>query len=605
CGLLSSSKTKKTRAGNGSYNLAKMDPARSELHEWWERTERALAAHEAALGTVQTTVHGLAHEDVPRGTAAGASVLHPVTMPSVHEPRIPPPERYGGESGDSCSFLTQCEIQFESQLSAFPTEQSKVACTLSLLMGRVHRWGTAEWRFRAELTRIFDPPSHATATSPSLHTLVQGNRSAVDYIIYFCTAAACTEWNEPALIDAFYGGHLWPLMDLVTRIDDNSRRAPQEYVRTKTERRFRLNLSLYCGGPSHRANEVLFCPAKGQKLSRTGRTLLSHETVNTHASRPMLTAQLSYGTKTIPVPVFIDSGSDASFIDLAFLRQHQIPSNPVSNPLLIHSLNNKLLQRVTSHTPPLTLSIDNHRETTDFLVMQSPHHPVVLGFPWLLRHDAKISWATGKITEWSPQCATHCLQAAISQGAETELEPDWYPDISKVLPEYLDLKQVFNKARATELPPPHRPYDCSIELQPGTTPPRGRLFSLSPPERKAIMTYTTEAQKAGLIRPSSSPAGAGFFFVGKKDGGLRPCIDYRGLNRITIKNRYPLPLLSTAFELLHGAQIFTKLDLRNAYHLVNIREGDEWKTAFNTPSGHFEYLVIKDGQSKSRKREVQ
>ena len=107
--------------------------------------------------------------------------------------------------------------------------------------------------------------------------------------------------------------------------------------------------------------------------------------------------------------------------------------------------------------------------------------------------------------------------------------------------------------------------------------------------------YINDSLAAGIIRPSSSPAGAGFFFVGKKDGSLRPCIDYRGLNEITVKNRYPLPLLSSAFELLQGSTVFTKLDLRNAYHLVRVREGDEWKTAFNTPTGHYEYLVMPFG----------
>ncbi|XP_061550331.1 uncharacterized protein LOC133411694, partial [Phycodurus eques] len=153
---------------------------------------------------------------------------------------------------------------------------------------------------------------------------------------------------------------------------------------------------------------------------------------------------------------------------------------------------------------------------------------------------------------------------------------------------------VFSKSKAKSLPP-HRPYDCAIDLLPGTTPPRGRLFSLSGPEHKAMKEYVEESLAAGLIRPSSSPAGAGFFFVDKKDKTLRPCIDYRGLNDITVKNRYPLPLISTAFEFLEGAKVFTKLDLRNAYHLVRIREGDEWKTAFNTPTGHYEYLVMPFG----------
>ena len=107
--------------------------------------------------------------------------------------------------------------------------------------------------------------------------------------------------------------------------------------------------------------------------------------------------------------------------------------------------------------------------------------------------------------------------------------------------------------------------------------------------------YIEASLKTGLIRPPSSPAGARFFFVKKKDGSLRPCIDYSPLNDITIENRYPLPLMTSVFDQLQQATVFTKLDLRNTYHLVRIREGDEWKTGFNTPSGHYEYLVMPFG----------
>ncbi len=167
-------------------------------------------------------------------------------------------------------------------------------------------------------------------------------------------------------------------------------------------------------------------------------------------------------------------------------------------------------------------------------------------------------------------------------------------DLSGVPEEYRDLRVVFSRSWAASLPP-HRPYDCSIDLVPGSMPPRGRLYSLSAPEREALEKYLADSLAAGTIVPSTSPAGARFFFVKKKDGSLRPCIDYRGLNDMTIKNRYPLPLMSSAFEILQGAKIFTKLDLRNAYHLVRIKEGDEWKTAFNTPLGHFEYRVLPFG----------
>ncbi len=191
-------------------------------------------------------------------------------------------------------------------------------------------------------------------------------------------------------------------------------------------------------------------------------------------------------------------------------------------------------------------------------------------------------------------CHVNCLVSAVPAVSSVSVFQEEPGDLFGVPEEYHDLRAVFRRSRATSLPP-HRPYDCSIELLPGTMPPCGRLYSLSAPERGALENYLTESLAAGIIVPSSSPAGAGFFFVKKKDGSLRPCIDYRGLNDITVKNRYPLPLMSSAFEILQGAKVFTKLDLRNAYHLVRIKEGDEWKTAFNTPNGHFEYRVLPFG----------
>lgn len=111
--------------------------------------------------------------------------------------------------------------------------------------------------------------------------------------------------------------------------------------------------------------------------------------------------------------------------------------------------------------------------------------------------------------------------------------------------------------------------------------------------------YVEEALQQQFIRPSSSPAASSFFFVAKKDGGLRPCIDYRHLNSQTVKFSYPLPLVPAALEQLRGVRIFTKLDLRSAYNLIRIRRGDEWKTAFVTPSGHYEYRVMPFGLSNA------
>lgn len=113
-----------------------------------------------------------------------------------------------------------------------------------------------------------------------------------------------------------------------------------------------------------------------------------------------------------------------------------------------------------------------------------------------------------------------------------------------------------------------------------------------------MQKYISESLNAGVFRPSSPFfLSLRFFFVGKKDGSLRPCIDYLGLNEITIKNHFLIPPINSAFVQIQGAKIFTNLDHRNMYHLVTIYEGDEWKTAFFT--GHYEYLVKPVGLSNA------
>ncbi len=328
------------------------------------------------------------------------------------------------------------------------------------------------------------------------------------------------------------------------------------------------------------------------------RLLSGGVSLNKASSTTLLPVRLQWAAERHEGTALLDSGAEGNLLDISLAQLLHIPLIPLRHKISVSALNGQSLPPISLSTVPITLvTSGNHSETITFLVTHSPLAPVVLGHPWLTQHNPRVDWGRNTVSEWSRACYASCLVSAGFSVSGSVLQ-DEMGSLSNVPEEYLDLKEVFSKSRAASLPP-HRPYDCAIDLVPGMSPPKGRLYSLSVTEREAMEKYISDSLTAGFIRPSSSPAGAGFFFVAKKDGSLRPCIDYRGLNNITVKNTYPFPLMSSAFERLQGASIFTKLDLRNAYHLVRIREGDEWKTAFNTPRGHFEYLVMPFGLSNS------
>jgi hypothetical protein len=163
---------------------------------------------------------------------------------------------------------------------------------------------------------------------------------------------------------------------------------------------------------------------------------------------------------------------------------------------------------------------------------------------------------------------------------------------------YHEFADVFSKSKASTLPP-HREYDLKIELEEGTHPPLGTLYSLSQSELTALRTFLDEHLASGVIRPSSSTHATPVLFVRKKDGSLRLCVDFRGLNKITKKDRYPLPRISDLLDAPSHAKIYTKLDLRHAYHLVRIAAGDEWKTSFRTRYGSYEWLIMPFGLSNA------
>ena len=148
-----------------------------------------------------------------------------------------------------------------------------------------------------------------------------------------------------------------------------------------------------------------------------------------------------------------------------------------------------------------------------------------------------------------------------------------------------------------ELPglPPQRVVNFCIELHPGTSPISMTPHRMEPVELQELRVQLQELLDKGFIRPSTSPWGAPVLFAKKKDKTLRLCIDYRQLNRVTIKNWYPLQRIDDLFDQLRGARVYSKIDLRNGYHQLRVRETYIPKTAFRTRYGHYEFTVMPFG----------
>lgn len=158
----------------------------------------------------------------------------------------------------------------------------------------------------------------------------------------------------------------------------------------------------------------------------------------------------------------------------------------------------------------------------------------------------------------------------------------------------LDKEGMFPDQLPAELPP-DRGLPSVVPLEPGSRPPAQRMFRYSQAERDEIQRQITQLLSQGLIEPSSSPFGAPVLFARKKDGTLRMCVDYRQLNRITVKNRYPLPRIDDLLDRLRGATVFSSLDLTQGYHQILLSEAERERTAFRTPFGHFQYKVMPFG----------
>jgi hypothetical protein len=306
-------------------------------------------------------------------------------------------------------------------------------------------------------------------------------------------------------------------------------------------------------------------------------------------------ADIVYGmflVNSIPASVLFDLGASHSFITESFAEKHNKPKYPLKKMLHISSPGGDM--KATHSCPHVNIKIQGIYFSVDPVVLGSNGIDVILGCNWLKSCDGVIQCANGTIMLTSPQGER--IQVNIDKSTDEKgktvinhLEEKPLENI-KVVCEYAD---VFPE----ELPgmPPDRDIEFSIELLPGTTPISKRPYRMDVKDLVELKKQIEELLEKGFIRPSSSPWGAPMLFVNKKDGSRRMCVDYRSLNEVTIKNKYPLPRIEDLFDQMKGAKIFSKIDLRSGYHQLKLRAEDVPKIAFTARYGLYEFLVMSFG----------
>ncbi|KAI2646181.1 Transposon Tf2-8 polyprotein [Labeo rohita] len=463
------------------------------------------------------------------------------TPPSASGSPMALPATFACEAAECSGFLLQVNLYIQMQPQQFPSDNAKVAFLISLLTGKALQWAKAIWN----------------ANNPIINSYEQFTAHFSDV---FSTVTDTLTTSD----------QLFRLQQGFSSVNDYTLR-------------FRT-LAAASGW-----NKTALLGAYRQGLN------------------PEIRAAMALYDDSIGLETFLQrtTRSSGNFIAQECLNQLHLSRQRHSQEYAVRTIQGKPLGRgqIRHSTPYVTLQVGLfHSERIRFFVLEDSTVSIILGRPWLQQHRPTLRWDPCDVIGWSVCCFEHCLSnlpkplpvpVSLSSTLVESPELENPPEIPA---EYMAFQDVFSKQAATHLPP-HRPWDCAIDLLPDAKLPKGKVYPLSIPERQAMEEYIEEALKQGFIQPSTSLAASSFFFVGKKDGGLRPCIDYRQLNSQIIQQ--PLPLVPAALEELRGDRVFTKLDLRSAYNLIRIRKGDEWKTAFITPNGHYEYRVMPYGLSIS------
>ncbi len=323
-----------------------------------------------------------------------------------------------------------------------------------------------------------------------------------------------------------------------------------------------------------------------------------------------------------------------STINRAYVLEHQIDTKKVAVPILVYNADRTHIQGgdITEFVE-LCLTIGEHCECINVAVTNLGKRDIYLRHDWLKCHNPSVNWKTGSIifrhcqcvknhlklpdadpddqwdeeleegdtilTVWMEELVIHAMHHAndLAAAANADKPKNMFEEM--VLEHYHLFHDLFAKENFDALPE-QKPWDHAIELVPNAKSTLDcKVYPLNRNEQEQLNKFLDENLESGQICPSKSPFASPFFFVKKKDGTLRPVQDYCKLNEMTIKNQYPLPLISKLIEKLHGTKYFTKLDVRWEYNNIRIREGDEEKATFHMNQGLFELAIMFFGLTNS------
>jgi hypothetical protein len=324
----------------------------------------------------------------------------------------------------------------------------------------------------------------------------------------------------------------------------------------------------------------------GKNTKKTGRIYYT-QVATTPDGEPVMMG--TFLVANHPAVILFDSGASHTFISKKFVEQHCISCHESKEGFKIHSPGGQIFTREVAYQVPVTLA--GRDFPTNMIVLKGQDIDVILGMNWLARHKATLN-TDQRIIRLSHNQEEILLPIPIPTKATGRVYEAIIPEI-KDIPVVCEFPDVFLE----DLPglPPEREVEFVIELKPGTAPVSRRSYRMLPNELAELKIQLQDLLEKGFIQPSSSPWGCPAIFVKKNDQTLRMCVDYRPLNEVTIKNKYPLSRNDILFDQLTGARVFSKIDLRSGYHQIRIRPEDIPKTAFTTRYGLFEYLVMSFG----------